>query len=93
MNLIDVDTREDSAEDSLTPIEDVKKVQIGSQTSQTTQIGSNLSLEEEVEIIRILKESIHMFAWKPTNMFGFDPNIICHHLALDATIKPVSQRE
>lgn len=37
-------------EDSLTHIKDVKKVQIG---SQMTQIGSNVSPEEETGIIRV----------------------------------------
>lgn len=91
MNLVDIDPREDPEEDSLTPIEDVKKVHIGAQISQTNQIGSNLAPEEEVEIIRILKENIDLFAWKPIDMPKIDPNIVCHHLVLDPTIKSVSQ--
>lgn len=90
MNLIDIDPREDPMEDDLTPIEDVKKVQISAQISQTTQIGSNLSQEEEAEIIRILKENIYVFAWKPNDIFGIDPSIVCNYLALDPAIKPVS---
>lgn len=34
-----------------------------------------------------------MFAWKPVDMPIIDPNIDYHHLALDLTIKLVSQRK
>ena len=93
MNIVDIDPRGDMVEDSQTPIEDVKKVQIDGQVTQTIQIGSNLSPDEEAEIIRILKENIDLFAWKLTNMPRIDPNIVCHHLALDPSIKSVSQRK
>lgn len=58
VNLVDIDQGEDPKEDGLMPIEDVKKVHIGDQISQTTQIGSNFSPEEETEIIIILKGNI-----------------------------------
>lgn len=36
LNVVDIDPKEDLVEDSLTPIKDVKIVQIGAQSSQTT---------------------------------------------------------
>ena len=65
-------------------------VQIGNQSSETTQIGSRLSLEEDARIIRILRENIDLFAWKLADMPRIDPNIVCHHLALDPATKSVS---
>lgn len=90
MYLVDIGPKEDPVEDSLTPIEDVKTIQIGAQSLQTTQISSSLSLEEEAEIIRILRENIDLFTWKPTNMPSIDPKIAFHHLALDLSIKPIA---
>lgn len=92
-NLVDIDPREYPVEDNLTPIENLKTVQIGAQSSQTTQIGSSLSLDEEADIIRILRENVDLFALKPTVMPGIDPNIVCHHIALDSGIKLVAQRK
>lgn len=93
VNLVDIYPIEDPMEDSLTPIKDVKKVYIGAQIPKTTQIGSNLSLKEEAEIISILKENVNLFTWKLADMLGIRPNIVCHHLALDSTIKSMSQRK
>lgn len=45
MNLVDIDASEDPTEDSLTPINDVKSVQIGAQISHMTQISSDLAIE------------------------------------------------
>lgn len=89
VNLVDVDPREDPVEDSMAHIEDVKTVQIGAQSLQTTKIRFNLSSKEEADITGILRENIYMFAWKPTDIPIIDPNVVCHHLALDSTIKPI----
>lgn len=42
VNLIDLAPREDLTEDNLTPVEELKMVQIDSKYFQTIQIGSNL---------------------------------------------------
>ena len=34
-----------------------------------------------------------LFAWKPADMPSLNPNIVCHHLALDPAIKLVAQRK
>ena len=93
VNHVNIDPRDDPLEDSLTPIEDVKMVPIGNQSSMTTLIGSSMSLEKEVDIIRILRENIDLFAWKLVDMPKIYPNIVCYHLALDLTAKSVSQRK
>lgn len=93
VNLVDIDPMEDPVEDSRMPIEDVKIVQIGAQPSQTTQIGSNLSLEKEDEIIGILRQNVDLLAWKPSDMPDIDPGVVCHHLGLDSVVKPIAQRK
>lgn len=82
-NLIELDPREDPKEDILTLTKELKKVQIGSKDCQTTQIGSNLSYEEEVAIIKLLKDNLDLFVWTPSNMLGIDPEVVCHHISLD----------
>lgn len=34
-----------------------------------------------------------MFAWKPSNIPGIDPNVVCHHLELDPIVKTITQRK
>ena len=60
---------------------------------QPNQIDFSLSSEEETKIIIILRENINLFAWKPTDMPNVDPNIVCHHPALDPAIKLIAQRK
>lgn len=51
VNLTDIDPGKDMIEDSLTHIEDIKKVQIGVQAPKITHIGFNLYSEKETKII------------------------------------------
>lgn len=88
VNLIDIDPREDLIEDSLTHVEDIKKVQIGIQEPQTTQNDFNLSLGKKVGNIRILRDNIDLFAWKLAEVPGIDPNIVYHHLTPDPVVSP-----
>lgn len=74
-------------------MKDVNTIQIGAQPSQATHVGSNLYQEGEDEIIRILRQNMDMFAWKPSDMPNFDPIMVCHHLALDLVVKPIAQKK
>lgn len=91
VNLVDIDPGEYPIEDSLTNIKDIKKIQVriqAPQAPQTTQIVFNLSLEKEFMIIMILRDNIDMFAWKPVNVPGINPNKVSHHVALDLGVSP-----
>ena len=90
VNVVDIDPRECPREDSLVPHEETKEVQIGSQLSEITHIGTQMVADEEAEVVDILRRNIDLFAWKPSDMPGIDPSIMCHHLALDPDVKPVS---
>lgn len=46
--------------DRLVPIGELRKVQIGTEDFQVTQIGSGLSQEEETDIIKILRDNIDL---------------------------------
>jgi len=56
-------------------------------------IGTSLDHEEEAEFVNLLRKNIDFFAWQPSNMPGIDPNVVCHHLAVNPAVKPVVQRK
>lgn len=90
---MDLDFKEDSAPDNLTLLGDLKKVQIEAEEFQTAQFGSGLTLDEELGIVQILRHDMDLFAWKPSDMSGIDPDIMCHQLPIDLNQKAVSQRK
>src|ERR1044072_4383883 len=49
VSMVDIDPREGSGEDGLTPQEEIKDVQIGPLPSQVTHLGTQLTKEEETE--------------------------------------------
>ncbi|CAI8593328.1 unnamed protein product [Vicia faba] len=61
VNMIDTDPREDPREDSLAPQEETKEIQVGLKSSEISHLGTNLSPEEEAEIVDILKINIDLF--------------------------------
>ena len=75
------------------PTEDLKEVMIGSQPHQSAKIGTSLTPSEEKDLIQLLKGNLDLFAWAPLDMPGIDPNVACHHLVVNPTVKPVFQRK
>lgn len=80
---MDLDLRDELTPDSLTPM--------GVEEFHTTQIGSSLSVEEELSIIKILRRNMDLFAWILSNMLRIDPEIVCHQLPIDLTLKAVAK--
>lgn len=68
-------------------------MQIGVKDFQVTQIGSGLSQEEEANIIKVLRENVDLFAWKPSEIPRIDPIVVCHHLSLDPSSNALMQRK
>lgn len=75
------------------PTEDLKEILIGPETHQKTKIGTSLSTAEETALTNLLRRNLDLFAWRPSEMPGMDPDIACHHLSVRASIKPVVQRK
>ncbi|GAU50470.1 hypothetical protein TSUD_137230 [Trifolium subterraneum] len=67
--------------------------EIGENSHQLTNLGTNLGEEEKREIIAILKENADLFAWKSSDMPGIDESIITHKLTISPSAKPVCQRK
>jgi len=51
-----------------------------------------LSQEEHDEVAEVISRHLDAFAWSASEMPGIDPDFLCHHLSMDATVRPVRQR-
>ncbi|RDX57864.1 hypothetical protein CR513_62866, partial [Mucuna pruriens] len=94
VNVLDLDldpTCEDERERPLLA-EDLKEVSIGPKPAHKTKIGTTLSQEDESRLVSFLQENRDVFAWFPTNMFGIDPDFLCHHLSISPGSRLVAQR-
>ena len=40
----------------------------------------------------VISRHLDAFAWFASDMPGIDPDFLCHHLSMDATVRPVRQR-
>ena len=40
----------------------------------------------------MISRHLDAFAWSASDMPGIDPDFLCHHLSVDATVRPVRQR-
>lgn len=74
------DLRLEEESERLTPSKDLKEVQIG-------------HLPHKSGYLALLKKNIDLFAWALSNMFGIDTKVMCHRLAIDASVKPMSHRK
>lgn len=64
--------------------------------SRTTRaygpIGTAVTRGNQESLIQVLKENSDLFAWKPEDMKGIDPEIAVHRLNIKPGIKPVIQK-
>lgn len=77
----------------LTPIEDLKEVQIGSFSHKVTKICTSLYEEKGCEIVNQLIKNACLFAWAPSNMPAIDTKLVSHPLTIHPSAKPVAQRK
>ena len=60
--------------------------------TKTTRIGTTLSPEIRIGLIKFLKENLDVFAWSHEDMLSISPEIIQHKLNVNLERKPVQQR-
>ena len=53
------------------------------------KLGSSLSPEEQEGVAEVISRHLDAFAWSALDMPGIDPDFLCHHLSMDATVRPV----
>jgi len=56
------------------------------------KLGRLLSQEEQEGVAGVISRHLDAFAWSASDMPGIDPDFLCHHLSMDATVRPVCQR-
>ncbi|XP_068474937.1 uncharacterized protein [Phaseolus vulgaris] len=71
------------------PVDNVVERQIG---GKIFKLGRLLSQEEQDEVAAVISRHLDAFALTASNMPGIDPNFLCHHLTMDAKVRPVRQR-
>jgi len=91
---IDEDRRNESRVESVRdrrsqPVDNVVERQIG---GKMFKLGRLLSLEEQDEVAAVILRHLDAFAWTASDMPGIDPDVLCHHLTMDAKVRPVRQR-
>ena len=52
-------------------------------------LSSGLAKEEEKELETFFRANMEVFAWTPYEMPGIDPEVTCHKLNVDRSVKPV----
>lgn len=50
-----------------------------------------MSQEEEADIIKMLRDNVDLFVWKPLDIPGIDLKVVCHQLSLDPSLKVMVQ--
>jgi len=56
------------------------------------KLGRLLSREEQDEVAAVISRHLDTFAWTASDMPGIDPSFLCHHLTMDAKVRPVRQK-
>ena len=81
---------DEKEEEKMEALETVELVE--GEVDKTTKIGTTLSPEMRIRLIRFLKENLDVFAWSHEDMPGISPEVIQHKLNVDPERKPVQQR-
>ncbi|XP_016191477.1 uncharacterized protein LOC107632294 [Arachis ipaensis] len=90
--LADLDPRTNNQERPM-PLDDLTKVQLASNKDRYTYLGNALKEAERTQLVELLRQNIDLFAWTPADMPGIDPNVICHKLAINPSIRPIAQKK
>jgi hypothetical protein len=72
---------------------DTKRVLLDAMVlDQTVVIGSDLSADEEANLVQFLQKNKDVFAWSAKDLKGVDRNFIEHKLNIDPSVKPRKQK-
>ena len=74
-------------------MEEVNIVPINPDNQEFVRIGSLLQPNEKDQLLNLLQINRDVFAWKPEDMTGVRPEVICHHLNIDPSKKSVKQKK
>jgi len=100
----EVDTLMEEGPDDTAPVEEAAPLQDNSRDQQaanavereiggkTFKLGRFLSQKEQEGMAEVISCHLDAFAWSASDMPGIDPDFLCHHLSMDATVCLVRQR-
>jgi len=88
--MVDLDPRLN--DERLEPKEETTVVVLGRDEKQCTYVGGSLPEELLNKLITVLRNNKDLFAWKPYDIPGIDPEVICHKLSVCREARPVSQK-
>jgi len=71
------------------PVDNVVERHIG---GKVFKLGRLLSQEERDEVAAVISHHLDAFTWTAADMPSIDPDFLCHHLTMDAKVRPVRQR-
>ena len=73
--------------------EELKEINLGAElgSQKPIFISSQLTIQENEQLVTLLKEYIEVFAWTYDEMPGLDPGLVVHALNVDLRVKPVIQ--
>ena len=68
--------------------EDLEKVVIRDDLERFFQVGAQIPLLENEQLVDLLRRNVDVFAWDAYETPGLNPNFICHHLNVNPSITP-----
>ena len=98
------DTPMEEGPDDAAPVEEAPPVEEDNRDQQADNVvereiggkifklGRLLSQEEQEGVAEVISRHLDAFAWSASDMPGIDPDFLCHHLSMEATVRPVRQR-
>ena len=84
---------EPAKEIQIQPGEELKEIDLGTElgSQKPIFISSQLTIQENEQLVTLLKEYMDVFAWNYDEMPGLDPGLVVHALNMDPGVKPVIQ--
>ncbi|XP_022853913.1 uncharacterized protein LOC111375341 [Olea europaea var. sylvestris] len=75
------------------PIEELEEVRVCAK-DQTKELKVRCELQPSTrsKVVAFLKENLDVFAWDHSDMRRIDPNIACHKLQVDPSVRPKQQK-
>ncbi|XP_057720237.1 uncharacterized protein LOC130934712 [Arachis stenosperma] len=73
------------------PERDLEKFRVGDSEEKFTFVNRNLPHQLKEPLMEMIRANGDLFAWTPTDMPGWTPQIMSHRFAVKAEFKPVAQ--
>ncbi|XP_022853744.1 uncharacterized protein LOC111375176 [Olea europaea var. sylvestris] len=75
------------------PVEELEGVQVcAKDPTKELKVEHKLQPSTRNEIVAFLRQNLDVFAWNHGDMRGIDPNIACHKLQVDPSVRPKQQK-